>query len=510
MMETPHSLYLLPNELWRQIVEAFSLAPHRLGDRRASEAFRVNREALRQLCSSSRRLAALARPLLYETIIFYRAPPIPGKPSSAASIVYLMRTLMKNHERRRLIRNVAVALSLPSSLIPVTAANQEMAAEWQRHPDWFSELQESDRAILDTVGLAVGAAGPPTGGELTPLETGQFEHIIGYKLVAALLCMTNAAETVLLHNLLTLPSETFELALENLASHPQLRESFLPCLKTLQIQLDPLFMSHGRTIIFGHENPLRAVLSSPLLNQPMLRRMDLWYGWFHALDVAPSVLRAVERIEEMNMMILFRDTASVATLIERAAGLKSLSLTLLPWRGPEPVDEGPGADINEMLLSRSDTLERLSLDTTNVPPEHANEQFGPLGRLTCLPRLTGVQRLAVEPHLLLDWLNANTWPQFLDKLPPNLIKLTLRFVPEHGEDLLRIWARSGVGVALRASRETWERKMPKLRHIHLQPLPFSLRTADMLKEELRDNGIALSWQNEEDVLSLEFKGLSLQ
>jgi hypothetical protein len=156
-------------------------------------------------------------------------------------------------------------------------------------------------------------------------------------------------------------------------------------------------------------------------------------------------------------------------------------------------------DLNKAFLARADGLERVELATYRYSSDEAAlHLLGPMGRLTCLPKMLKVTHLAIEPYMLLDWLNPNTWSRFHDMLPPNLTSLTLRFAPEQGEDLLRIWARSGIGAVLRAAPEKWQAKLPHLSHIRLEPLTFGKATTAVLKKDLADAGIRLTWEEKKE------------
>ncbi|KAH8649386.1 hypothetical protein BX600DRAFT_442644 [Xylariales sp. PMI_506] len=511
--------YLFPNEIWSQILQGLVLEPLEVSQHLPTNVFCSNRAALRQLCLTSRRFLDIARPYLYETIIFVVDRKLSGGrrqgsqtgvgPSSGLGahrpLILLLRTLLESPGLRPLVKNFALALPMISTtgFVDSSSTRVDVLESVLGHSALSLRLDPADRAILEAVGLPLESV-TSCSGRVQRSHHSSWDHalelsVLSQKVLAALLCMTHQVERLLLQDVVAEASEVFNQTISKLITGvPEI--PFLPRLKIVQFQLETRNVArdeHGPS-----QTPTEVSLSSPLLNQPTLQRMDILYSWACELDVPGNVQQGLARLGEMNL-VMPPDISLVDALLDLMLNLKTLCIQLIAASTSEEQEN----DLNNVLLRHSDTLESFCLDTTQCTAVQTTYQLGPLGKLACLPQLWKLKSLTVEPHHLLDWLNANTWPRFWGTLPPNLVELTLRFMPENGEDLLRIWARSGVGVALRVSHEKMRNRMPHLRRIHLQPLPFSLRTADTLKQDLKEAGIALSWEDAD--MSLSLAGLSI-
>jgi hypothetical protein len=366
-METsPPIPYHLPTELWRHVIRNFVLKPLELGHAHPNEAFISNRAALRQLCLTSRRFVAIARPYLYESIVVSVDRDISLRRrefrTGVASLVLLMRTMVQNHALRPLVKHLALPVTLTNQHPGSSPASADLSLAWLEDSVLFSNLHPTDQEIFDTVGLTADNAFQAKKSHRPTLEP----ESLAQKVLASLLCMVNEAETILLQDLFTGSSAVFDRTLSALISHPQLGMLFLPHLSTLQIQLNPVVMTSGDQI--RQRSSMQAKLSSPLFNQPKLRRVDMWYAWFDALTISAKALPAIAHIEEMDLTIA-ANTESLGTVIGMATGLKSLSLGLLSGASSALDISELGTDLNILLLSRSDTLESLALDISMAPAD---------------------------------------------------------------------------------------------------------------------------------------------
>jgi hypothetical protein len=373
-----------------------------------------------------------------------------------------------------------------------------MVPVWKDLCNLLPHLDPADLAIFDAVGLSIPPTGDSKSNAISAISTQHLEKLVP-RLVAVLLGMTFKVERLLLQGLLTQPSQEFDQKVQRLIDQSGGSTPFLPGLKTLQLQAE--FSRLGGNHAYNWVVSSQAQASLPLLCHPGLHSVHIASTWTNDLTVARTTAKGLARLQEMNLTVS-TGLASIETLIRLSTCVRSLSITLLTLRASLSSDSERESDLNEILLSRAETLEKFSLNTTLCLAEYAASQLGPLNKVTCLPRLHKLKHLSIEPHLLIDWLEVNTWPRFLNTLPPNIVSLTFHFMPEHGQDLLRIWARSGLGSVLRSPYEKWQKHLPHLRHIHLQPLPFSLRTVAVIKEDLAECGITLTWQHLEKNVEL--------
>jgi hypothetical protein len=511
MASHPSASYLLPTELWHHVLQEMRLQPLGLDPVPPSAAFCSRRSALRELCLTSRWFAALARPYLYETVVLFVSRRMEQRQGAyaagARSVLLLARTLAQNHELRPLIRNLALPIPLSPGSPGYSALYADAGPVWRDLCSFLPHLKPADRAIFDAVDLSIPSADDSVGDEINA-NSARHLKTLAPRLVAALINMTCRVDRLLLQGLLVGQSQEFNQKVQKLIDRSDANTPFLPDLKTLQVQADSSTMTGDGGYYWQASS--QAQVSLPLLNHPRLHSIHVACNWIDDLTVSRNVLKGITRIKEMDLTVI-TGLARIETLIRLATGVKSLSLTLQSPRPPLPQASERESDLNEMLLSRAETLESFSLDTTLCSAGHTADQLGPLDKLICLPKMHQLKSLSVEPHLLINWLEVNTWPRFLNTLPPNLVQLTFRFVPERGEDLLRIWARSGLGAVLRFPREKWQSKLPHLRHIHLNPLPFSLRTVEVIKEDLAECGITLTWQHLEadDELPLDLARLTI-
>lgn len=270
-------------------------------------------------------------------------------------------------------------------------------------------------------------------------------------------------------------------------------------LKTLQLQQG--FTSNQPDSgdgVLGPGDGLSAILPILKARSGRLDRLDLSESYLRDMNSSQAACNAVAKIKEINLINL--DHPGEATVLLRAATtLDTLSLSLSQHvdnaqsSSPPPTTVA-NDDYNIAILERRDSLRSLSFTAPNFDPLELGYLLGPLGRLTCLAQLDGLRFLRVEPQLLIDWLEVNTWPRFMDNLPKNLITLVFRFRTSN-EDTSHVWARSGLGAAL-ASGNKWKKKLPLLRAIVLEPLPYSARVVDELAEGLGLCGISLTWVHE--------------
>lgn len=503
---------LFPAEIWHHVLQDLRLQPLGLDPVPPSTAFRSRRTALRKLCLTSRWFLALARPYLYETIVLHvsrGAAQRQGSYAAGANLVLLLaRTLTQNHELRPLIRNLALPISLSAGPSGDSVLHADTAPVWRDLCSVLPHLGAADLAIFDAVDLSISSANDSFGDEISA-DSAQHLEKLAARLVAALLNMTYKVERLLLQGLLIGQSREFNQQAQKLIGRSDASVPFLPDLKTLQVQGDSSAMTGDGGYYWQASEQVQ--VSLPLLNHPRLHSIHVACYWVDDLTVSRNVLKGIARLKEMNLTVT-TGLARIETLIRLATGVKSLSLTLQSPRPALPQASERESDLNEMLLTRSETLESFSLDTTLCSAEHTADQLGPLDKVTCLPKLHQLKYLSIEPHLLINWLEVNTWPRFFNTLPPNVVHLTFRFVPEHGQDLLRIWARSGLGAVLRSPREKWKSKLPHVRHIHLHPLPFPLRAVEMIKEDLAACGITITWQyldKDEEQLPLDMARLTI-
>ncbi|CAI6094613.1 unnamed protein product [Clonostachys chloroleuca] len=485
----------LPVELWRHVLQ--NLVLHRLAPDQAQPdpGFLANRNALRELCLTSRMLSAMARPLLYETIVLYPTVVLPFRhvyDKAVDPLVRLTLTLAENRSLRPWIKTLAVLIPLSNTDDVCGVMKRRIHELWPEFCNYIEQPGVDERDILSAVGLITDP-----GEEPVP------------RIVAALLAMAPNLESLLLLDLLGPGTEVFDEAVLNLVDSQSTKDGFLSELKTLQVQA-----AFGRNRYAPSANywdtAFEGGFSTCLINLPRLGRMDVTCNYIDNINVDVQIRNGPIHLNELNLIVT-GGVAPLGSLIGLASNLSSLSID---FRAPEPLysitGALPEADLNPILLERARTLERLVLRTTTCPHKHISEQLGPLEKLICLPSLRRLTHLCIEPYLFLDWLNVNTWPRFLRTLPPNIVYLKLLFVPERGEDLARIWARSGMGAALRAPAHKWRAKVPHLRHIHLEPLPFSQHAVEEIKQDLQLAGIALTWRDLEAVeLSLDLASLRI-
>jgi hypothetical protein len=502
--------YLLPIEIWHNILQYIRLHPPELdGPTPPSKDFYSRHATLRGLCLTSQWFLHLARPYLYETIVLF--PHRRGECAYAAGaslVLRLARTLTQNHELRPLVRNLALFVPLSADFSRSSNSRVKTAIVWKELCSLLPRLSTSDLTIFDAVELPIPSTRDSMGNETGAIISTQHLEKLVPRLVAALLGMTIKVNRLLLQGLLTKKSQEFEQKIHNLMDRLGANKLFLPDLKTLQLEADSSSLESNDGYSWGISPD--AQISLPLLSHPGLHNLHIASNWTNDLAVARTVTTGIVRLEAMSLTVS-TGLASIETLVRLSTGIKSLSVTLLTLETATSPALERYSDLNEMLLSRAETLEKFSLNTTLCSAEHVADQLGPLGKVTCLPKLHKLKYLSIEPHLLIDWLEVNTWPRFLYSLPPNVVWITFRFMPEHGQDLLRIWARSGLGSVLRSPRERWRSRMPDLQHIHLQPLPFSLRTAAVIQEDLAAAGITLTWQhlNQDEELPLDMAKLSI-
>ncbi|KAI1134428.1 hypothetical protein F5Y05DRAFT_236079 [Hypoxylon sp. FL0543] len=98
----------LPNDIMRMIVESLRLPIYGLPHTLLEHEFREKRETLRNLCLTARFLNTYARPLLYETVIFFRVHTRDPK-SPLASLeptIFLIRTLLLKPDTCGFIKNM--------------------------------------------------------------------------------------------------------------------------------------------------------------------------------------------------------------------------------------------------------------------------------------------------------------------------------------------------------------------------------------------------------------------
>ncbi|CAH0055856.1 unnamed protein product [Clonostachys solani] len=489
------ALASLPVELWRHVLQSLVLQRLAPDQAQPDPSFLANRNALRQLCLTSRTLSAMARPLLYETIVLYPTVVLPFRhvyDKAVDPLVRLSLTLAENSSLRPWIKNLAVLIPLSNTDDVCGVMKRRINEFWPKFCTYIEQPGVDERDILSAVGLI---AGP--GDEPVP------------RIVAALLAMAPKLESLLLLDLLGPGTEVFDEAVHNLVNSQSTKDSFLSELKTLKVQAA---FGRNRYAPSGNywDTAFEGGLSTCLINLPRLGRMDVTCNYIDDINVDGQIRNAPIHLNELNLIVT-GGVAPLGSLIGLASNLTSLSID---FRAPEPLysitGALPEADLNPILLERFGTLERLVLTTTTCPYKHISEQLGPLEKLICLPSLRRLTHLCIEPYLFLDWLNVNTWPRFLRTLPPNIAYLRLLFVPERGEDLARIWARSGMGAALRAPAHKWRAKVPHLRHIHLEPLPFSQHAVEEIKNDLELAGISLTWRDLESVeLSLDLASLRI-
>lgn len=169
----------LPSELQLRLVSA--LRPPRLptGTKPClNPAFLSHRDALHSLCRTSRRLHAIAAPLLYETIALTRD----------VSIIQLFSTLLADRSRRAWIRSIACPLDLMQETdlhagLPVW--NMLVARRQGRRLD-----AQGERA-LEVVDLTLNHI--PEGLGVGDGRSDLYDQILG-----AILCLTTGLEDVLL------------------------------------------------------------------------------------------------------------------------------------------------------------------------------------------------------------------------------------------------------------------------------------------------------------------------
>ena len=530
--ETPAAAHL-PVELWRHIFAYLELSPLALEQKAPTEDYYVRCRALQNLCLTSHWLLAIARPYLYETIVLcanrravarWAPGALPARANAAGigSVFLLVRTLNENHALRHLIKNLALLSTNSESIYPDIQESTMAAMDRDKliYLEWRRSMQKApcdlkDMAIFEVLGLTyLFAEDIPSD---VDIELGSNDpkrarlHGLGLKLVAVLLNMTVKVDKLLVCGLLI--TKTFVgLALDDPFAKVRALSSeqgagFLPELKTLQSQ-----GSEDGTLSGGTFASHRKSVSSSLLRSPKLKSLHIVCAWRGRISIDEDAAAGLAAVEELHLTV-FSGFFRAKNLLDAAKQVKTLSIRLgTPNDELTHQREGiPPCDLNDILLTRADTLESFSLDTRGANDTDVAEGLGPLEKIVCLHKMHKLTHLTIEPHLIIDWFEVNTWPHFLSYMPPSLVSLTFRFMPEHGHDQLRIWARSGLGAVLRASREKWQSKMPKLRKIHLLPLPFPHRAVDAIKEDLEACGIALTWVTYDDMDSLDkhFGQLSL-
>ncbi|KAH7037027.1 uncharacterized protein B0I36DRAFT_358779 [Microdochium trichocladiopsis] len=500
------SIPALPYEIWLAILRYFELRPLEFGRTRPDSGFTARRSVLWSLCLTSHRLLDIARPLLYANIVL----PLDGSNPGARRCLRLLRTVSQNPRLGRLVVSLAVPLQL------------SFDARWwetSRSILAVNDVHGDHRQLFEKMHLLTEDA-----------AVRGHQQAVQQKLVALLICLLPSLQRLLVHVPFTVDSSSRNLQAALRILLPDEDNNLIDSLNTLSItqrppptqtdaaneggstshgkfeplqRLDVLQLQQGPSLDgpvllpedSGDGNGLEGILPILKLRAGKLKRLDLSDHCLQDVNTNDTATSVIAQITELNLVHL--DHPGEATLLLRSARkLETLSLNLTRHAVPPSPSTSAGTndDYNMAILERRDTLRSLSFTAADFDPVELGYLLGPLGRLTCLSQLSHLRFLRVEPHLLIDWLEVNTWPKFLDNLPKSLLKLAFRFQPRH-EELCHIWARSGIGAAL-ASGERWRRKLPQLEAICLEPLPYIPRVAEELAESLKMDGITLTWMHE--------------
>lgn len=504
----------LPYEIWLAILRYYELRPLVFGLAKPDSGFTARRSVLWSLCLVSPRLLDIARPLLYANIVL----PLDGSNASGRQCLRLLRAVSHNPRLGRLVSSLAVPLQ-PSLDMQWWSVTKSVLQIEQAHDDL--------RALFAQVKL------PYTQAETTKDDQGAQQ-----KLVALLICLLPNLQSLLIHaprdtgiaaihlqnalglllnnseNDLANSLEALSISTESPRKTPSIRKDgpisenssngyrFQPfrCLELIQLQQEPAFQQPGLIQInpqLGHG--LAGIVPILRARSGRLKQLGLSDHCLVDINKDPTARAVLAQLEELNLINL-EHPSETTTILRRAGRLEALSLDLTQ-RIPRLTAELPpqllaesNDDYNIAILERKDTLRSLSFTAPYFQAQELGYLLGPLERMTCLRDMTNLQFLRIEPHLLIDWLEVNTWPKFLDNMPRNLLKLALRFSRRDEEHCHR-FARSGVGAALR-SGERWKAKMPLLQAIRLEPLSYGVRVAEELREALQRDGIALTWVHE--------------
>ncbi|KAI0387958.1 hypothetical protein F5Y04DRAFT_241386 [Hypomontagnella monticulosa] len=140
------------------------------------------------------------------------------------------------------------------------------------------------------------------------------------------------------------------------------------------------------------------------------------------ISFPPQDLTWASRLRELRLISCV-DAKDMFRICKGAVRLRNLSLIMTKPSDifrPLPPE---GEDLNCALLQRANTLKILELRTCQNT--WFIGQLGPTRRLDCCPRLTKLKMLIIDIPLLFNLDIEEPSVSFLDRLPPNLVSLSL-------------------------------------------------------------------------------------
>ncbi|KAI1775088.1 hypothetical protein F4818DRAFT_61042 [Hypoxylon cercidicola] len=246
------------------------------------------------------------------------------------------------------------------------------------------------------------------------LYTTDPDTTLGQKLLAILLWFTTDIELLLLHSVADSTNPSYaELCHVMRRISWALHENPMPKLSTLYIQ---------RQIVEEPEVGSMDIILSPAFYRMLnITRLHLWRNTkYFTFTFGPHgfLIRGIKELKLVGAIL----AEDLMLILREALQLETLSVIVSHEKSEIRRASDPQADrdINDALILRRHTLKELEFRMCGhwwyLP------QFGPDSRLTCLPQLENLERLAAEAPLIMRYTSRQ---QATDVLPPNLISLTM-------------------------------------------------------------------------------------
>lgn len=407
-------LEAMPSEILRLICACFSLSPYQTGDTFLPDRFADNRETLRKLCLTSRRLQRAAVPFLYEVVIIHGpGQRLPKPDPKLPPLLLLLRSLLAAPHVRPALRHIACLVNLKGSR--VSRRELEVIRDlWNSQCLGIAVPSLADARILQIAGLPTRTMHTPAGtgtgsagaavAETGPIPEDACLQGLPERIFAAILCLASNLDSVLFQmpRCSVIPSniETIRCAVTSSIIDTALQDevvgsSVLQHLTAVTVQPDM-----GSFLYFGWDDEHQDEDDEDEEDQETCRgvRLDACPGLFRAPNVT-----VVEGFKESGGW----DTLPRQTTDIRIGGLlKPATLdTICGYPNLERLTVRPAAmdmikaevdddEFNNALLKRASTLKYLDFQT--MGNETLTSNYGPQRRLHCLPRLTKLEELKIE------------------------------------------------------------------------------------------------------------------